>query len=64
MFARYQDDPRARQPYPLKTADGTPFLSFAFAEIDAKWGSVDGYLRDALGLSAKDIAQLRRMYTE
>ncbi len=64
MFARYQDDPRARQPYPLKTADGTAFLSFAFAEIDAKWGSVDGYLRDALGLTAKDIAQLRRMYTE
>lgn len=64
MFAKYQGDPRMAQPYPLKTADGTAFLSFAFAEIDAKWGSVDNYLRDALGLSPKDIAQLRRMYTE
>jgi protein-tyrosine phosphatase len=64
LFARYQDDPRSLQPQPLMTADGTPYLAFAFAEIEAKWGTVDSYLIREVGLTRKDIARLRILYTE
>lgn len=64
MFARFQDDPRLAKPQPLKTAEGKAFLDFAFAELDRRWGGVDGYLRQELRLSEADIAQLRRDYTE
>uniref|UniRef100_UPI00260590E6 tyrosine-protein phosphatase n=1 Tax=Novosphingobium sp. TaxID=1874826 RepID=UPI00260590E6 len=64
LFARFQDDPRLAQPQPLKTAEGKAYLDFAFAELDRRWGGVDGYLRQELGLSDADIAQLRRDYTE
>jgi protein-tyrosine phosphatase len=64
MFAKYQDNPQARQPRPLMTADGTPFLHFALAEIETKWGSVDGYLASEIGLSKTDVSRLRALYTE
>lgn len=63
LFARYQDDPVASKPQPLKTVDGKPYLDFALAEIEARWGSVDAYLRDDIGLGAADIAKLRAIYT-
>ena len=63
FFARFQDDPQARKPSPLKTADGKPFLDLAFAEIDEKWGSIDGYLAKGVGLSNADISKLRASYT-
>lgn len=64
MFAGFQDNPQARQPRPLMTADGTPFLNFALAEIEAKWGSVDGYLESEIGLGKMDVLRLRALYTE
>ena len=64
MFAAYQKDPRWNVSQPLKDADGKPFLDGAFAEIDAKWGSVDGYLSKELGLTPADIAKLRRIYLQ
>ncbi|MBU6267652.1 MAG: tyrosine-protein phosphatase [Sphingomonadales bacterium] len=64
MFGRFQDNPAARQPRPLKTADGTAYLEFALAEITAKWGSVDGYLTREIGLDAPAIKRLRAQYTE
>ncbi|WP_298165252.1 tyrosine-protein phosphatase [Novosphingobium sp.] len=64
MFARYQGAPGADKPQPLLEADGTPYLAGAFAEIETKWGSVDNYLRDEIGLTAQDIAALRRSYLE
>lgn len=64
LFASYQDNPAAKKPRPLMTADGKAFLTFALAEIDAKWGSVDGYLAKELGLGPKEIARLRANYTE
>lgn len=63
LFAGYQGDPQASKPAPLMTADGKPFLDFAFAEIDEKWGSVDAYLSKGLGLTKADIAKLRASYT-
>ena len=63
MFAQFQDNPQARKPRPLMTADGKPFLDFAFAEIDAKWGSIDSYLQKELGIGPHEIARLRADYT-
>ncbi|MDR2856576.1 MAG: tyrosine-protein phosphatase [Novosphingobium sp.] len=62
MFGRYQDDPAMRVARPLREADGTPFLKGAFDEIEAKWGSVDAYLEQEVGVSAADRAELRRLY--
>ena len=48
---------------PLFTADDKPFLSFAFAEIEAKWGSVDAYLKAEVDITPAAIAKLRVRYT-
>lgn len=64
LFARFQQDPAAAKPQPLKTADGTAFLTFAFDEIETKWGSVDTYLAKEVGVSQADIAKLRADYLE
>ncbi|HEX7873121.1 MAG TPA: tyrosine-protein phosphatase [Sphingobium sp.] len=49
---------------PLKDASGKAFLSDAFEEIDAKWGSTDGYLQQVVGLTPVDIAALRATYLQ
>jgi len=54
----------ARTAQPLHLADGTPFLSFAFAEIERKWGSVDAYLKAEAGIGPVQIAALRARYLE
>ncbi len=64
LFARYQQDPAATKPQPLKTADGTAFLTYAFAEIETKWGSVDNYLAQEIGVSRADITKLQAAYLE
>jgi protein-tyrosine phosphatase len=63
MFASYQRVPGQR-PSPLVTKEGRDFLSFAFDAIEAKWGSVDNYLQQEIGLKPADIAKLRKTYTE
>lgn len=66
MFASFA--PRPGQPAPktnpLFTADGTPFLAFALADIEKRWGSVDAYLEKELGVGPAERAQLRKDYTE
>jgi protein-tyrosine phosphatase len=64
MFAQYQKLPSYRTPMPLKDAQGRAYLAIAFDEIDARWGSVDGYLKKEIGLSNADIVKLRRLYLE
>lgn len=64
FFAKYQSDPEAAKPRPLYSADGTPLIAYSFQAIEAKWGSVDGYLRDAVGLTEADIKALRKTYLE
>lgn len=61
MFAGYQKDPVAK---PLYTADGKSYLSIAFDEIDAKWGSVDNYLKTEIGIGPGELKRLRALYTE
>ena len=54
----------ARQAQPLVDGEGHAFLLGAFEEIDSKWGSPEGYLRQVVGLSPADIATLRATYLE
>ncbi len=64
MFAGYQKNGAFTKPQPLKTATGEAYLDAAFAEITARWGSVDGYLEREVGVSKADIARLRALYLE
>ncbi len=63
-YAKLQADPSALKPEPLIDAGGRPFLSGAFEEIDAKWGSTDAYLRQEIGLSDADRKSLQQSYLE
>lgn len=63
MFARFQDDPQARRPQPLMTAEGRAYLDFAFDAMKERWGGVNGYLAREIGLTRADIARLRARYT-
>ncbi len=40
------------------------YIEAALRVMDAHEGGVDGYLRDEMGLTAADLATLRRLYTE
>ncbi|WP_239253854.1 tyrosine-protein phosphatase [Listeria ilorinensis] len=40
------------------------YLNAAFDEMDAKYGSTEGYLKDGLGLTQTDIDKLKKMYLE
>ncbi len=53
-----------RQAQPLVDDQGHAFLLGAFEEIDSKWGSPEGYLRQVVGLSSADLAALRASYLE
>ena len=49
---------------PLKTPTGEAFMEETFKAIDARWGSVDAYLDQELGVDAAKIARLRALYLE
>ena len=38
------------------------FLQAAFDEIDTRWGGIEGYLREGLGLRGPERARLRELY--
>lgn len=63
MFIGYQNEPHPK-PQPLYTAEGKPFLDIALEQIRQKWGSVDGYLAQEVGLKPADIERLRGLYLE
>ena len=63
-FASMINSPGASKPQPLIDAEQKPFLASAFAEIDEKWGSVENYLDEEIGVNAADIAKLRAKYLE
>jgi protein-tyrosine phosphatase len=64
FFAGAMQDPRNSAPKPLKTADGTAFLAYAFDEVEKRWGSPEDYLRQMAGMSTADLAKLRATYLE
>ncbi len=63
-FASMVNNPAASKPQPLFDAEQKSFLSSAFTEIEAKWGSVENYLDKEVGVDAADIAKLRAKYLE
>jgi protein-tyrosine phosphatase len=63
-LARGQDQRATMKPRPLFDENGKSLLLDAFAAIDAKYGSVDGYLEKEVGVTAADIAALRANYLE
>lgn len=55
---------RAEKPTPLRQPSGRPFLADVFDEIDQRWGNIDNYLAEVLGVDAVQVAQLRADYLE
>jgi protein-tyrosine phosphatase len=55
---------KVRKPGPLYGADGQPYLTFSFAEIDRRWGSTDAYLKSELGIGPVELAILRQRYLQ
>jgi protein-tyrosine phosphatase len=64
LFAQYRKAPNWKTPTPLVDAQGQPFLNGAFAEIEAKWGSVDAYLAKEIGVGPAEVSKLRALYLE
>jgi protein-tyrosine phosphatase len=64
LLAAYQKDGKSTAAQPLKDANGKAFLDGAFEVIEARWGSVDTYLEQEIGLTKADLAVLRRTYLE
>jgi protein-tyrosine phosphatase len=63
-YAKSQASGRRGKPRPLYDASGAALLQQTFDEIDARWGSVDAYLDQELGIDARDITRLRAAYLE
>lgn len=52
------------QPKPLVNRDGRPYLLFALDEITRRYGDVNGYLDEVLGVDAVRMEKLRTLYLE
>jgi protein-tyrosine phosphatase len=64
FYRRAQASGAPMKARPLYTAAGKPFLQETFDEIEARWGSVDVYLDQVLGIDKGRIARLRALYLE
>ena len=64
MFYRLQQDPAGRTPKPLYDSQHKSLLEFSFAEIERRWGSVDAYLAQEIGVGPAEVARLRAIYLE
>lgn len=63
MMLRYASTETSKAS-PLVTQDGTPYLTFALAQIDEDYGSVTAYLEQELDVTAADIARLKQQYLQ
>lgn len=52
----------AMKPKILKTAEGTPYISYFFESIDADYGNLATYLDRELGVGEKDLQRLKELY--
>jgi protein-tyrosine phosphatase len=64
IFAKLQRDGHVRTPQPLYDADQNALLEHSFDEIQKRWGSVESYLDQEIGVEAASIQKLRRAYLE
>ena len=62
MMLQYRGKVDMTKGTPLVMPDNTPFLQYALEEIDAKYGSVENYLDKEIGVSARDIKRLKKLY--
>ena len=62
MLLSYGQQGVTRRPSPLVTEDGTPFIVFALDQLQRDFGSPEGYVTEALGISHADIERLRSLY--
>ncbi len=62
MMLQYKGKTDMSKGNPLVMPDNTPFLQYAFEEIDSKYGSVENYLDKEIGVSARDIKRLKKLY--
>lgn len=62
MMLKYSKGEKSHQPNPLYTSDGTPFLVFALDEIEMRYGSIESYLDQVIGVDAEELSQLREKY--
>lgn len=64
FYARLRSQPGAMEPRPLYGADGRIYLADAFDEIETKWGSVEAYVTQELGVGEAERERLRALYLE
>jgi protein-tyrosine phosphatase len=64
MYARMQKQPGYATARPLYDSQHRAYLEFALAEIQQRWGSVDAYLAQEIGVGPAEIAKLRSRYLE
>lgn len=64
LYAASMKAPGGPKAEPLFTPKGNSHLAQFFEVIDRDYGGVDGYLKTELGVSAEDIARLRKLYLE
>mgnify|MGYP006280326469 FL=1 len=62
LMLRYREEGGARQPQPLLTAQGVPYLRFALDRIEQEFGSVAAYLEARLGVDGAALAELRERF--
>jgi len=63
-LARNLQDPHFLTPQPLYAADGTAYLQYAFDEIRQRWGSIDAYLDQEIGVTAAARRIFKQRYLE
>lgn len=64
LMLRYGDGEKPAAAQPLLTDGGVPYLHYAFAQIEADYGSIDAFLEQAIGVDASDLEQLRAIYLQ
>lgn len=52
------------EPSTLRADANLRFIRLAVAALKRQWGGIDGYVRDALGVTDADVAELRARYLE
>jgi protein-tyrosine phosphatase len=64
MMLQFSGDEGAAEANPLYTGNGVSYLQFALQEIDARYGSVEAYLQQELGVDGDEIQQLKNLYLQ
>lgn len=62
--AKETDDPQMLEQVRIMNGVDRAFMEAAFATMEAQYGSAEGYLKQAVGLTEDEIATLREKYLE